>query len=158
MSWTKLQFITAAFEEIGIASYDFDLNPGDLESAMRRLDAMIASWNATGIRLGYPLPSSPENSDLNAETGVQDFANEAILLNLAIRVAPGFGKTVSPDTKTNADKSYQALLIHHTQPGIKQLPGMMPLGAGNKRYEENRFTPEPEEPIDVGPDGELEFD
>lgn len=56
MGWTKRQFVTQAFEEIGLASYVFDLTPEQLDSALRRLDTMIASWNALGIRLGYPLP------------------------------------------------------------------------------------------------------
>ena len=129
MSWTKLQFIEAAFEEIGLASYNFDLNPGDLESALRRLDAMIAAWNAVGIRINYPLPSSPENSDLSSETGVPDFANQAIILKLAIQLAPGFGKTVSQDTKVGASDAYRALSIHFAQAPERQLPETMPFGA-----------------------------
>ena len=57
MSWTKRQFINAALEEIGLASYVFDIQPEELESALRRLDAMMADWNAKGIRIGYPLSS-----------------------------------------------------------------------------------------------------
>ena len=40
MGWTKRQFVTQAFEEIGLASYVFDLTPEQLQSALRRLDAM----------------------------------------------------------------------------------------------------------------------
>jgi len=74
MGYSKRQFVTAAFEEIGLASYVFDLNPEQMESALRRLDAMMADWNAKGIRLGYPLPSSPQNSDLDEQTNVPDSA------------------------------------------------------------------------------------
>jgi hypothetical protein len=41
---------------------------GSGDRSLRRLDAMMAEWNAKGIRLGYPLPGSPENSDINAES------------------------------------------------------------------------------------------
>ena len=75
MGYTKRQFISAAFEEIGLASYVFDLQPEQLESALRRLDAMMADWNAKGIRLGYPLPSSPQDSSLDEETLVPDSAS-----------------------------------------------------------------------------------
>jgi hypothetical protein len=44
MGYKKRQFISAAFEEIGLASYVFDLQPEQLESALRRLDAMIADF------------------------------------------------------------------------------------------------------------------
>jgi hypothetical protein len=56
MSYTKRQFVTAAFEEIGLASYVFDLTNDELTSACKRLDAMMADWNAKGIRLSYPIP------------------------------------------------------------------------------------------------------
>mgnify|MGYP003525752305 CR=1 FL=1 len=55
MGWTKRQFVTQAFEEIGLAAYVFDLTPEQLQSALRRLDSMMASWNAKGIRLGYQI-------------------------------------------------------------------------------------------------------
>ena len=74
MAYTKRDIVEQAFEEIGLASYVFDLQPQQLESALRRLDAMMATWNAKGIRLGYPLPSSPADSDLDQEVGVPDNA------------------------------------------------------------------------------------
>jgi hypothetical protein len=63
MSYTKRQFVDAAFEEIGLASYVFDLTTEELlPRLVRRLDAMMAQWNAKGIRLGYPLPTSAADS------------------------------------------------------------------------------------------------
>jgi hypothetical protein len=82
MSYTKRQFVDAAFEEIGLASYVFDLTTEELASALRRLDAMMAQWNAKGIRLGYPLPTLAANSSLFSNSEVPDAANEAIILNL----------------------------------------------------------------------------
>ena len=41
MGYSKRQFVAAAFEEIGLASYAFDLQPQQFESALRRLDAMM---------------------------------------------------------------------------------------------------------------------
>jgi hypothetical protein len=88
MSYKKRQFISAAFEEIGLASYVFDLQPEQLQSALRRLDAMMADWNAKGIRLGYPLPSSPQDSDLDEDTLVPDSAYEAIICSLGHQAGP----------------------------------------------------------------------
>lgn len=158
MSWTKRQFIESAFDEIGLASYAYDLQPEQLQSALRRLDAMMATWNNKGIRIGYPLPASPEDSDLDTETGVPDAANEAIYLNLAIRIAPGFGKQVSIDTKKSARDGYIGLLSKTSSIQEQQLPSTTPVGAGNKPFRERDvFSPEPDDPIDVGPDGELEL-
>ena len=159
MSWTKRQFIELAFEEIGLAAYNFDLQPSNFESAMRRMDAMVAAWNAQGVRIGYPIPTNPENSDLDSDSGVPDYANQAIILNLAILIAPSYGKSVSPDTKTNAKSSYSNMLIQLTQPSEMQLHGSMPAGAGNRRGgEDNEYIQSPEESIDIGTDDILELE
>jgi hypothetical protein len=159
MGYSKRQFVAAAFEEIGLASYVFDLSPEQLQAALRRLDAMIADWNGKGIRLGYPLPGSPQDSDLDEPTLVPDSANQAILTNLAIRIAPSYGKVVMPETKAVAKDSYNTLLQRATMPPEQQLPATMPAGAGNKpwRVYDNPFIRPPVDPVDAGPDGPLQF-
>jgi hypothetical protein len=158
MGYSKRQFVTAAFEEIGLASYVFDLSPEQLESALRRLDAMMAEWNAKGIRLGYPLPGSPESSDLDAESTVPDSANEAIITGLAIRIAPSLGKQLMPETKVTAKMAYNTLLARACQPIEMQLPGSLPAGAGNKTYRsENQYIYGPDSTIDAGSDGPIQF-
>jgi hypothetical protein len=159
MSYKKRQFISAAFEEIGLASYVFDLQPEQLQSALRRLDAMMADWNAKGIRLGYPLPSSPQDSDLDEDTLVPDSAYEAIICSLGIRLAPSYGKQVMIETKTTAKQGYDILLQRATFPLEKQLPATTPSGAGNKpwRVYDNPFVRPPYLPVNAGPDGPIEY-
>lgn len=133
--WTKRDFVVAGFGEIGLASYVFDLTPEQLQAALTRLDAMMATWNGQGIRLGYPLPSTPGNSSLDEVTAVPDACHETVFQNLAIRLAPGYGKTVSPDTKISAKAGYNAMLTQALgEPLQKQMPGDMPAGAGNKPW------------------------
>jgi hypothetical protein len=159
MGYTKRQFILAAFEEIGLASYTFDLQPEQLESARRRLDAMIADWNGKGIRLGYPIPSSPEQGGIDEETFVPDSAYEAIICSLGIRLAPSYGKQVMPMTMATAKQGYDTLLQRATFPLEQQMPSTMPAGAGNKpwRVYDNPFLRPPVNPVQVGPDGPLEL-
>jgi hypothetical protein len=158
MGWTKRQFVTQAFEEIGLAAYVFDLNPEQLQSGLRRLDSMMATWNAKGIRLGYPLPSSPQDSDLDEQTNVPDASNEAIYLNLALRIAPSFGKTPSVDTKATAKAAYDNLLSLAAMPMEMQLPGTLPVGAGNKPWNiDQPFVNPPVDPLLAGQDGEIQF-
>jgi hypothetical protein len=159
MGWTKRQFVEQAFEEIGYASYAYDLEPEQLESAMRRLDAMMATWNGRTIRLGYPLPSSPEDASLEMETSVPDIANEAIYLNLAIRIAPIVGKTASMETKSSARDAYKELLKRAAMPHEMQFPETLPAGQGNKpwRYRDSPFIRPPKDPVDAGPDGEIDL-
>jgi len=156
MGYSKRQFVEASLEEIGLASYVFDLSPQQVESAVRRLDAQMASWNALGIRVGYPLPGSPQDTGLDDETNVPDAAYEAIITNLGIKLAPSYGKTVSPDTKATAKRTYDTLLSRAAMPMEMQLPASMPRGAGAKAYDDP-FVDTPEEPILAGRDGQLEF-
>lgn len=162
MSWTKRQFVTQAFDEIGLAAYVFDLSPEQLNSALCKLDAMLASWNAVGVRIGYPLPASPNDSDLDQDSGVPDFANEAIYLNLALRIAPSYGKVIMPETKQFANTAYHNLVNQTIQPILQyQLPTTMPLGAGTKywrNYNNPFVVPAATEPLLAGPDNEIQFD
>jgi hypothetical protein len=156
MSWTKRQFVEQALEEIGVASYDFDLQPEQLQSALRTLDAMIASWNANGVRISYPLPSSPENSELDTETNVPDTANEAIYTNLAIRLASRFGKVVSQELKATALQAYSSLLAGYIEVEPRRYGYFLPVGAGNSGYGYNSaFFPNPADQFTVGNDSIL---
>ena len=162
MGWTKRQFVEQAFEEIGLAAYVFDLTPDQMQSALRRLDAMVAGWNATGIRIGWPMPSSPMNSDIDVDTAVPDSANEAIYLNLALSLAPSFGKVVSPETKINANSARNNLLNHTLAPTPEcQFPGTLPLGAGAKPWRgsgHTHFIPAPGDHLQAGEDSKINFE
>lgn len=131
VSWTKRQFVTTAFSEIGLAEYNFDLQPEQLESGLRKLDAMMAQWQANGIKLGYAVSV---DLDLDEDSRVSDFANEAIYLNLALRLAGEFGKAVSMELKQNAKDAKDALLRSLVIVPKMRLPTNLPSGAGLKYY------------------------
>lgn len=157
MSWTKRQIIQQAFDEIGLAPYVFDLTADQLESALRRLDAMIATWDSKGIRLGYPLPSSPQNSDLDSQTNMPDIAVEAAFLQLAMRIAPSYGKAVSVETKVSAKQAYDSLLVQFSTPPEMQIPAGYPAGAGYKTPGFDDPFISRDEPIHIGGDSVLEL-
>lgn len=158
MGWSKRQFVEQAFEEVGYATYSFDLQPEQLQAGLRRLEAMMGTWNGRGVRLGYPLSSSPSNANLDDVTSVPDAANEAICTNLAVRIAPIIGKTASPETKQTARSAYMQLLSRFTKPNELQFPHTLPSGAGNKPWRQDTpFLPVPDDPIDAGGDGEIDF-
>jgi hypothetical protein len=161
MGWTKRQFIQMAFEEIGLAAYVFDLTPEQLNSAMLRMDAMVGSWTANGVRIGYPLPNSPESADLDEQTNVPDFANEAIYLNLAVRLAPSYGKQVSPATAVNADMAYSNVANQVAIPTPeRQLPQTMARGQGTKPWRNfnNPFVYAPQPTLGAGSDGAIDLE
>ena len=160
MSYTRKQFITEALAELGLASHVVDSSPEDLEAVGRRLDGMMATWNGDGIRLGYPLPANPDDSDLNAETGVPDWANEAIYLNLAIKIAPSYGKSVPIETHISAKQAKMQVVKRITTENIPQvqIPPITPMGAGNRRgygYVSSGFATQESDPISANNDGEI---
>lgn len=157
MGWTKRQLILQAFEAIGLASHTFDLSAEQEQSALRQLDSMMATWNGRGLRLGYPIPSTAGGSRLAEDSEVPDRANEAIYLNLAIRLASGVGRQVSIELKESAKQAYDALLSRSAMPSEMQLPSGVPAGAGHKNSERPFLDP-PEDNLLVGPDGELDLD
>lgn len=161
MGWTKLDLINQAFEKFGLASYVFDLSPEQLQSAMRLMDTMIARWSAEGLRLGYPLPSGPNTGSQNDDSGLSDMAVEAVITNLALRLAPTVGKETPMALRVEAKEAYNALLALSAPPPRMRLPGTMPLGAGNKPWRGgfNRqfVVDEDDDDLQVGPDGELDF-
>lgn len=161
MSYTKRQFITAAFTEIGLSSYAFDAEPQAFEEALKRLDSMIADWAIKGLRVGFPLASSPEFSELDAETGCPMHANEAVITNLAIKIAPSYGKMLARETKVAAKDSLNNLYRYAgvTSPVQKAFPSTMPKGAGHKSWRQNQnpfFVKEADIPA-AGSDGPLDL-
>lgn len=159
MSWTKKEFVLAAFEELGLSDANYNLQDSQLQTALKRLDSMMSSWNAKGIRLSYPLPSSPGDSNLDTDTTVPDAANEAIYLNLAIRIAPSFGKPVTQELKTSARDAYRILLSFNAYPVQEKQLSPLPKGAGYKTHVDNtnRFLIPNDNALDVGSDGELDL-
>lgn len=135
MSYTKGEIAHAAFSELGFGDYVFDMSPGQVADAVAILDRMMAAWSADGIRLSYPVPSSLAGSDPDQDSNVPDVALEAVVANLAVRVAPGYGKAVSDSTMASAarGRSLLATLCHRVVPVT--MPAM-PAGAGNKGPDE----------------------
>lgn len=158
MSWTKREIVNQAFEEIGYAEYQFDLDSEQLQSGLRKLDAMMATWNIRGIRIGYPLSDSPSFSDIDTDSNLPDYAIETVYTNLAVRLAPTLGKNVSRDTKKDAKNGYNTLLMLNTKPTPMQITGL-PRGAGNKpwRVADRPFLDKPVAQLLGGDDGEIDF-
>ena len=153
---TKRQIVELAYASVGLAGFAYDLQPEQLEHARRILDSMMATWNAKGIRVSWPIPSSPEVGDMDDELFLPDSALEACYLNLGIRIAPMHGKSVTPDYKASARFAYDAMLIDVVLPVSRQMPGGYPLGSGHKTFSGAAWSADPDSPLTTGND-ELEL-
>lgn len=146
---TKSELIDLAFVELGIGS-GFDVTPSERQTTLSMLDSMVAAWQAMGVNFGYSLPGG-----LTDESGVPDWAQEAVVMNLAMRRAPSLGKTPSPETRTAARVGYNVLMGRAVMPQSQKLQAGVPMGAGYKS-EWRRFSGVPDTgPLSVSEGGDL---
>lgn len=157
MSWTKRQILDEAFTELGIGNA-FDVSPEEQQTAIRRLDTMMATWEGLGIRLGYAMSNTPDEGDLDDDSGLPVGAVETVYLNLAKRLAPQFGKQLNMATLSAAAAGYSTLLRAAAQPIEQQLRAGLPLGAGNKGWRtpgQVFVTPPTSDPLGITQGGDL---
>lgn len=131
---TKRQICEDAFAELALAGNVFDLSPEEMQTALVRLDRMVAFWETKGIALGYAMPDPLLGSRLDDESGVPAGAVQALVTNLAVRLAAVWGKELSQDTRNTAKQGYDALLAQAAAPRDQVFPDTLPRGAGNKPW------------------------
>lgn len=151
MGWLKRDFVDRALGKLGLLE---SVAPDQKQDALVELDSMMGAWYAAGIRLGFPLPSTMNGSTLDEQTNVPVTANAAIYMNLAIWIAPDFGKAPSQNFLARALSAYEALLSPAAIPNEMQLPSGMPAGAGNRGQ---TYLPGPEETLAVDYDSDFDF-
>lgn len=154
---TRGQVVDAALAELGIGGAD-DASPEERLTGLQRLSMMMATWEGCGIRVGFAFPGEYTDAAMSVPSGLPDGAVETVVAHLAMRLAPGYGKQVSPDTRATAKAGYDALLIDAARPRPQQLPDTLPMGAGNRLWPHQRtYFPTPTtDPLPVAPSGDLE--
>lgn len=128
---TKRDIITAALNEVGISSYSFDIQPEQLTSALGQMDRMVASWSIQGPSFQY-LQGSP---DIDTPIIAPDWAHDALVLCLAVRLGPSYGRGSSPETKqaaTAALNAVRARVMVATMPEVRVDNMAIPAGAGHR--------------------------
>lgn len=147
--WTKGEIVDHAYAALGIAPDAFNIAPEQRAQALRTLDAMMALWSAKGIAPGYVLPVSPSTSSLTSDSGLPDTAIEAAYQNLALRIAPFYGKQASQHLMASAKTAYDTLMNAAAEPLATQFD-TLPLGAGNKPWNLTQpFFPAPNDALDA---------
>ena len=67
MSWTKKQLLDAAFTEIGLQNYAYDMEPEDAQSAITTMDAMKVGVSAWRLGAGR----SKQGEQVQAGAGIE---------------------------------------------------------------------------------------
>ena len=153
----KREVIGAAFRLIGLANWQFDLQPDEITDALFELDTMMADWGTQGVRCGYSLNLG--KSDPDDDSGLPDTIVGSVAANLALRLAPTFGKDVPPQLANRADDGWNSALVQFGQIAQAMRLPTLPAGAGDKYWRGTNW-PYPNrnpERIDNGNDSTLEF-
>jgi hypothetical protein len=133
VGWSKRAIVVQSFEEAGLAAVVFDLEPEQLDSALRKLDTFAAELVGQGIRTSYALSADPEGSDLDDDSGLPATDVSAYYLNLSLRIGPAFGKTIQPDTRNAAKAALDGLIKRSVVVGCVPYSSTLPRGTGNRR-------------------------
>lgn len=146
MPWTKRQLIESAFEEAGLAAFALDLSADQVQSAGKRLDAMMAGLNQQGLQIGYNMA---QPFDPDQDSGLPDGAYELVISGLAIRIAPSYGKQISNDTRAIYSRALDAMKVQAAYPQNVPIPAGYPIGAGYKSIPGERTDFVPTSSIDI---------
>lgn len=137
---TKRELINQAFEEIGLGTYAYNMRAEDYQSALKRLNALLAEWGATGAITG-----GDETGNLDADSDVPLNAERGVICALACDVAPSFGKQPMPQTVSNARQGRILMIRTNTVIPTKEVNhASVPAGAGYKTPRAPFLYPEAE--------------
>jgi hypothetical protein len=137
VGYTKAQIVSQALGRLGIADYEFDITAEEIASGVNRLEQMMALWNSKGLRIPY-VPGNDPGQDANISMA----AMEAVVANLAIRLAASYGKQVSLEVMSQAKTALDSLMRVSSWP-VERPMYHYPKGAGYKNYTDPFFPEEP---------------
>lgn len=130
----KRGIVQLAFEECGQAGYEFELSPEEYDSALRRMNAMLAEWlSGYGIDLGYNFPPPGTNGNPEDESGIPAGTVAVVSSYLARRIAPSIGKTMGAEATIALANSFALLRSTYAVIPVMELGRQTPRGAGNRR-------------------------
>ena len=119
---TKIQLVSQAFDELRINGITSNADSEDIVLALESMEQLVSELTFdVGWRFG---------SDPNEVTGIPMWAESAIYLSLAVRIADRYGKQISP---MKADAAMGRLIGRVKRPNRVNYPANMPAGLGNRR-------------------------
>lgn len=128
---TILEAIEQAYEEIKVKALGIPLQTSYISRGVKMLNRMMNADATRGRGLGYTQASTsePESQELT----VSDWAEDYVVLGLAKKLAPGFGKQISIETLDAYDMALKAVLKMTVIVGDQgYFPSTLPVGAGNE--------------------------
>jgi hypothetical protein len=102
----KRDIIEIAFDDCGLAGYEFDRTPEEQTIALRKLNALMLEWPWN--KLGYVQPVYGVGQ-AEEPSGLDDKYVHAVAQYLALRIAPGIGASLQPEQRASMARSLATL-------------------------------------------------
>lgn len=134
---TVTEVVNGALLLLEVRTAEAAVTAPEAEDGLVSLNDMMNEWNVDGINVGYETLSSIDD-ELHVDLG----AIGAIKANLAVYIAPEYGRIVSDTLDTRANRSKRSLRAS-IKLNPSEYPDTLPIGSGN---EENNFTPDGDAP------------
>ena len=144
---TKGEHINAAYSKLRISGITVNPTAGDNQLGLNTLEDFIAECEGRNICLNYNFEQAPDPS---TKSGIDSQFNEMVATNLAMRLAPNFGKGVKPDPVLMQQANYT---LSNAQARTAKVNYSLrsrnsPVGSGNRLNQfETFYTLAPPAPI-----------
>lgn len=152
MGLTNRKLIEGAYRAVGLNAALFDLTADDLQNALDDMSPMLAAWSKRGVRISYA------DGGVEADSGIPDYAHEAVMLNLGVKLGGQLGKQIGPQVLGDARRALNDLIAATAQvPQVRRDTDYVPSGAGNYNWA-GQITVLPDNDIlTTGNDGPLDL-
>lgn len=135
---TGTSVIERALTKLGIRAAESPVTASEIQDGLDQLNDMLSSWENSGLVLGFqPLENASDT------LRVPRHALAAIKANLAIFMAPEYGRVVSEALAAEASNTKNELRISLVDMGEVNYPNTLPLGSGNEctDFNDQRYFP-----------------
>ncbi len=137
---TKGELVVAALRKLGVASDATltDIEPQSLEDGVVDLESMMYEWfeDGAGIHTGYKFADEDAPIDQGDEHGLHKQAINAVIHNLATRIAPDYQIAPLDKVITTARYGKERLMRSYALKRAKNArshhPDGFPIGSGNR--------------------------
>ena len=133
---TKLDIAEGAFQTAALSGLVMKPEPEDYARALSELERMVRSWEPQ-LKIGYSLSPSTINVDGTVDAMIADTAEEAVVMNLAMRILRNYAKEATPQLRADALAAKKRL--YPMKPVTRKQNPLQPRGAGGNPYLQDTF-------------------
>lgn len=125
---SKADIISRAYSKCGMGD-DMERTPEEMGQGLMELNIMMMEAPWSGLGYSQPVSGDGDTSDLS---GIEDRFTPAVVMELAMRLAPGLGKSMSTEAVKSHARSVSLLRAEIATAPQTKLRGGVYLGSGRR--------------------------